>query len=101
MPKRQIIHAPGAAEHVNPTPQAVRMGSMMFTSLITGRDPVTREYPKDIDAQVRLAFSGLRAIMEGAGGSLDNVAHLAIYLATRKDRPHLNPVWEEIGRAHV
>ena len=34
----------------------------------------------DIDAQLKQVFSNLRAAIEGAGGTLDNIASLTVYL---------------------
>jgi 2-iminobutanoate/2-iminopropanoate deaminase len=36
--------------------------------------------PGDIDAQLRQVFANLRAAIEGAGGTLDNIASLTVYL---------------------
>lgn len=34
----------------------------------------------DVDAQLKQVFSNLRAAIEGAGGTLDNIASLTVYL---------------------
>ncbi|MGN6825877.1 RidA family protein [Paucibacter sp. M5-1] len=34
----------------------------------------------DVDAQLKQVFSNLRAAVEGAGGTLDNIASLTVYL---------------------
>ncbi len=39
----------------------------------------------DVDAQLRQVFANLRAAVEGAGGTLDNIASLTVYL---KDIAH-------------
>jgi 2-iminobutanoate/2-iminopropanoate deaminase len=36
--------------------------------------------PGDIDAQLKQVFSNLRAAVQGAGGTLDNIASLNVYL---------------------
>jgi 2-iminobutanoate/2-iminopropanoate deaminase len=36
--------------------------------------------PGNVDAQLKQVFSNLRAAVEGAGGTLDNIASLTVYL---------------------
>jgi enamine deaminase RidA (YjgF/YER057c/UK114 family) len=96
MAKRQIIQGPGIPAHRNPIPPAIRIGNMVYSSVITGQDPETGAYPDAIEAQIRNAFRTVRTIMERAGGSPADIAKIGVYLRDREDRKYLNPAWLEM-----
>jgi 2-iminobutanoate/2-iminopropanoate deaminase len=48
-----------------------------------------------IEVQARQAFQNLQALLREAGGELDHVAHLTIYLIDSKDLSGLNTVYKE------
>ena len=74
MAKRQRIKGKGILEHPQPFPAAIRIGNMVFTSNVFGDDPETHEVPKDLDTQCKNVFDAMRRIMEGAGGSVGDIA---------------------------
>lgn len=91
--KRETIHTPNAASHKNPIPQAVKIGNIVLTSAITGQDPATQKIPVDPGEQVFRAFENLKAIVEAAGGTLDNVGKVNVWLKDLKLREVVNEAW--------
>lgn len=49
----------------------------------------------DAEAQMRAACTNMEAFAKAAGGSLGDIARVAIYMASLDDRPVLNDVWAE------
>jgi len=96
MTVRRSISAPDIPEHVNPIPAATVIGSMLFTSAIGGEDPDTLELPGDKEAQIGNVFKTIRAIMREAGGTVENIGKVTVYVADRDDRKLVNPHWLEM-----
>ncbi len=92
MARRRTIQVPGFG-HANPIPTAVRVGSLVATGVLTGRDPVTREMPTSLDEQCHNVFTCIQAVMEAAGGSTDDIVKLTFWLADPGDREALNREW--------
>lgn len=92
--KRQSLKVPGISHGANPIPSGVRIGNMVFSGGISGQDPETGQIPAD-DAprQAELAFENLERLMKAAGGSLDDVAHVTVYLKDLANRGAINDAW--------
>lgn len=89
-----VIESPDAPGHSGPVPQAVRAGDFLFVSAVMGSDPVTDEIPPDAADEARLLLSHLEAIVRAAGGTLDDVVRVGIYMKElQRDRPVFNQVW--------
>ena len=84
MPRKEII-AP-ALFAVNPNLSlATRFGDLVFVAGQTGRHPKTGELGRDIREQTRHTLERIKAILESAGTSLDNVLTATVYLTRRED----------------
>lgn len=92
MHTRTSIELDGFA-HRNPVPAAARIGNMLFSGVLTGRDPHTRQMPADLASQVTNVFTHIRELMHAAGGSTDNIAKLTFWLPNYRDRDALNDAW--------
>jgi reactive intermediate/imine deaminase len=95
MPRTPIAtdRAPAA---IGPYSQATRSGDTVFLSGQIPLDPATGELVGgDIAAQSRRVFDNLRAVCEAAGGSLDDVARVGIYLMDLGDFAAVNAVMAE------
>ena len=78
---RQPIHTDRAPAAIGPYSQAVRQGDIVYLSGQIPLDPNSGLLIEgDIDAQARRAFDNLRAVCEAAGGSLEDVVKLGLYL---------------------
>ena len=61
--KRISIDVDGPG-HKSPIPSAARIGNFMMTGHIYGRDPATNEMASGAEAQVKMLFANLKAILE-------------------------------------
>ena len=74
------IHSPQAPAAIGPYSQAVRAGDAVYLSGQIGLDPVSGQLVEGIDAQVERVFLNLQAVAAAAGGSLDDMVRITIYL---------------------
>lgn len=80
MSKQAVVtdQAPGA---IGTYSQAIRSGDLVFMSGQIPLDPATMEVVSgDFEARARRVFDSLQAVSEAAGGSLDQIVKLTIYL---------------------
>ena len=95
MPRQPIVtnRAPAA---IGPYSQAVRSGSQVFLSGQIPLDPATGQLVEgDISVQSRRVFDNLSAVCAAAGGSLDQVVRVGIYLMDLGDFAAVNAVMAE------
>jgi 2-iminobutanoate/2-iminopropanoate deaminase len=93
---RVEIAAADIPTHPQPFPTACKVGNVVFSSAVSGEDPVTHEIPADSKLQAENAFRTVRRIMEEAGGTLDNIGKVTVYVKDREIRPVVNAVWEKV-----
>jgi 2-iminobutanoate/2-iminopropanoate deaminase len=94
-PHRVSLHVEGV-EHVAPIPMGARVGNMVFSSGIMGKDPATGEVPDDAATQARLAFAHLKTLVENAGGTLADVGHVRVLMKDESVREFVNEPWLEL-----
>lgn len=93
---RQPIATDRAPAAIGPYSQAVRSGSQVFLSGQIPLDPATGQLVEgDISIQSRRVFNNLSAVCEAAGGSLDQVVRVGIYLMDLGDFAAVNAVMAE------
>ncbi|RAS81438.1 RidA family protein [Priestia endophytica] len=92
MAKREVLHVKGS-NHQNPIPTAVKIGNMVYTSAIIGSDPETGQMPESVEEEVVNLFHYMREIMELAGGTTDDIAHLSVSLTDREYKKVVNVEW--------
>lgn len=93
MPKRQSINFPGFA-HQNPIPNASRIGNIVMSSIISGVDPGTRNLPSELAGQVTNLFKHIRAAVEAAGGTPDDILKINFWMKDpTTGRSALNDEW--------
>lgn len=92
MAGRVSITLPGFS-HANPIPTASRIGPFLFSGVLTGRDSQTRELPPTLGEQCANVFAHVRALMDAAGGSSDDIVKMTFWLADYRDRDALNHQW--------
>lgn len=75
---------------------AVRVGNLVFTAGIVGRDPTSNHLvADDIRAQSRQTLANIRAILEAAGSSMDQIVKATCFVADIAERPIFNEVYRE------
>lgn len=80
MINKTVIQTPDAPAAIGTYSQAVRVDGTVYLSGQIGLDPNTMVMVEGIEAQVHRVFQNLRAVAAAAGGSLDDVVKLNIFL---------------------
>lgn len=92
MSRRRSIHIPGF-KHVNPIPNAARVGNLLMSGVIFGVDPASHKMPADLETQCSNMFAHARSIVEAAGGTMDDIVKMTVWLKDVAQRDVLNKVW--------
>jgi len=83
-------NAPGA---IGAYSQAIVSGSTVYLSGQIPLDPATMQLVDgDIDSQIARVFDNLKAVTRAAGGSLDDIVKLTVYLTDLTDFPRVNEI---------
>lgn len=80
MPNRSVIATDKAPQAIGTYSQAVKAGSVVYLSGQIPLDPETMTLVEGIEAQIEQVFRNLAAVCEAAGGSLQQIAKLNIFL---------------------
>jgi reactive intermediate/imine deaminase len=97
---REPISTPRAPAAIGPYSQAVRAGGTVYLSGQIPLDPATGELVQaDIATESRRVFDNLKAVCEAAGGSLDDVARVGIYLTDLSNFAAVNAVMADYFQA--
>ena len=93
---RTAIHSDRAPAAIGPYSQATRAGNLVFFSGQIPLDPATGDLVGgDIAAQARRAFDNLKAVCEAAGGTMDDIARVGLYLTDLAEFAAVNAVMGE------
>lgn len=93
---RNPIHTELAPAAIGPYSQAVRSGNLVFLSGQTPLDPATGVLVEgDISVQARRAFDNIKAVCEAAGGSMDDIVRVGLYLTDLGQFAAVNAVMAE------
>ncbi|HUN39054.1 MAG TPA: RidA family protein [Acetobacteraceae bacterium] len=96
MARRQSINFPGFS-HQNPIPNASRIGNFVMSSVIGPSNPGTRDIPPTLEEQVKNLFVHLRAAIEAAGGTPDDILKIDFWAKDQAaGRAALNAEWEKM-----
>jgi reactive intermediate/imine deaminase len=96
---KQAIHTDRAPAAVGPYSQAVRHGDLVFLSGQIPLDPATMEVVDgDFEARARRVFDNLSAVAAAAGGTLDDVVKLTVFLTDLGNFATVNAVMEDYFR---
>lgn len=94
--QRKIISTDKAPSAIGPYSQAVQVGDTVYLSGQIPLDPETMEFAQgDIRAHVERVFENLKAVCEAAGGQLQDVVKLNIYLTDLGNFGVVNEVMSE------
>ena len=97
---RNPIHTELAPAAIGPYSQAIRSGNLVFLSGQTPLDPVTGVLVEgDITVQARRAFDNLKAVCEAAGGSMDDIVRVGLYLTDLGQFAAVNAVMADYFQA--
>jgi len=90
---KEALHTDAAPAAIGTYSQAVRAGSFVFLSGQIPLDPATMTIVEgDFEARARRVFDNLAAVAEAAGGSLQSIVKLTIYLTDLDNFATVNAV---------
>jgi 2-iminobutanoate/2-iminopropanoate deaminase len=96
MAKRKSINYPGF-KHENPIPNASRIGNILMSSIMSGRDPETAKMPPELADQITNVFKQIRLCVEAAGGTVDDIIKVNFWMKDpATGRKALNGEWEKM-----
>lgn len=91
--KRQIISTSGAPKAIGTYSQAVKVGDTVYLSGQIPLDPASGEMVNgEIRVQIARVFDNLAAVARAAGGSLQDVVKLSVFLVDLKNFPQVNEI---------
>ncbi len=92
--RQQSIEIEGIG-HSAPIPTGSRVGPVLATSAVSGRDAKTGKLAPDADGQARLAFENLKKILAGGGMGMGHVVKLDCFVIDEAHREAINKYWLE------
>jgi 2-iminobutanoate/2-iminopropanoate deaminase len=72
---------------------AARIGNRIFTAGVPGIDPTTGKLGAGPEAQFRLAFANLVALLKEAGAGPESIGLLTVFIPDRANRAYINKDW--------
>lgn len=94
--KKTSIKSEKAPAAIGPYSPAIVANGLVFTAGQTGSDPATKKLVEGgISAQTRQTLNNVKAVLEAAGTSLDNVVKTTVFLADMNDFAAMNAVYGE------
>jgi 2-iminobutanoate/2-iminopropanoate deaminase len=93
---KEVIYTEAAPKPLGPYSQAVKAGNMLFVSGQIPIDPKTGEVVKGgIKEQTRQVLENIKAVLEAAGYTLNDVAMAFVFLADMNMFPEYNEVYAQ------
>ncbi|MFQ5544882.1 MAG: RidA family protein [Acidiferrobacterales bacterium] len=90
---KQVIKTDKAPQAIGTYSQAVRVDSTVYISGQIPLVPETMEIVQgDVAAQIERVFENLKAVVEAAGGTFENVVKLTVYLTDLANFVRVNEV---------
>ena len=94
--QKQVVIAENAPKAIGPYSAGVKIGNFVYTAGQLGLDPVAGGFVEGgIAAQTRQALKNLKAVLEAAGSSLENVVKTTVFLRDMNDFAAMNGVYAE------
>lgn len=88
---KKVIATTKAPAAIGPYNQAIQVGNMLFASGQLGLDPATGNFPEGgVKEQTIQSFHNVKAILEEAGFSINDVVKTTVYLADMADFAAMN-----------
>ena len=90
---KEVINTNNAPEAIGPYSQVVIVGDFVYTSGQIPLNPATAELVTDIKLATKQSMENIKAILEEAGTSLNNVVKTSIFLKDLNDFEAVNEVY--------
>jgi reactive intermediate/imine deaminase len=93
---KEAVHTSGAPAAIGTYSQAIKTGNLVFLSGQIPLNPATMELTgDDFEARARRVFENLKAVARAAGGDLDRIVKVTIYLTDLANFATVNTVMAE------
>jgi reactive intermediate/imine deaminase len=94
--QRQVIQTTQAPKAIGPYSQAIRVGDTVYVSGQIALDPVSGELVSgDIDAEIRRVLDNLAGVAAAAGGSLENVVKMTVFVTDLAHYGRVNQIMSQ------
>ena len=91
---KEVVFTERAPKPIGPYSQAIKLGNLLFVSGQIPIDPATNEVVKGgIKDQTERVLENVKAILEAANMTLDDVIMAFVYLSDMADFPQFNEVY--------
>ena len=90
-----VISTPNAPEAIGPYSQAIQVGNTLYLAGQVAIDPKTKKMVKDasIEEQTKQVIENLKAVLEAAGMTMDNVVSSSVFMQDLNDFKAMNGVY--------
>jgi len=94
--KHQVIYTEDAPKAIGTYSQGIRVGDTIYISGQIPLNPATMEVAgDDMETQIRQVLTNVSAVAKAAGGGLDDIVKLNIYLTDLSHFPMVNQLMAE------
>jgi len=90
--RRTVIKVPGLT-HRTPISLGAKVGNIVHSAPIYGLDVEQHVLPADPAEQAAHMFKNIRRFMEAAGGTIDDIVHVQLFLKDFKYRDAVDVEW--------
>ncbi len=94
--ERQVITTDRAPEAIGPYSQGILAGNTLYAAGQIGLNPLSGEMAgDDLESQTIQTLENLKAVVEAAGMSMEQVVEAQVFLADINDFTHFNELYSE------
>lgn len=91
--KKEVIHTHDAPVAIGTYSQAVKVGNTVYLAGQIPLDPATMAMVTDnMEAQIRRVLDNMKAVAHAAGGTLDDIVKLNVFLVELSHFPLVNEI---------
>ena len=91
---KEIIATTKAPAAIGPYSQAVKLGNVIYTSGMIPLVPETMQIIEGgVQPQTRQVLENLKALLESAGSSLENVVKTTVFIKDMNEFPRINEIY--------
>ncbi|WP_428354752.1 RidA family protein [Methyloprofundus sp.] len=94
--QKETIHTDSAPQAIGTYSQAIKVGTTVYLSGQIPLDPDTMEIVSgDINVHIKRVFDNLTAVAQAAGGELEDIVKLNVFLTDLSNFPIVNEIMGE------
>ncbi len=93
---KNVVKTDKALQAIGPYSQAIEVNGMVYTSGVVPIDPATGNVVEgDIKVQAVRVFESMKALLEAAGSSCDDVVKTTVFIKDMNDFAALNEIYAD------